>query len=85
MKVQATKARLRSAQSPAVVLGLCRTVQPKRRALSVKPSAVMATALKPVLTAAELAAPKSTVCVTGAAGYVASAVVQRLLASGHTG
>jgi hypothetical protein len=45
----------------------------------------MAAALKVPLTAAEQAAPKARVCVTGAGGYVASHVVQRLLAAGHTG
>lgn len=45
----------------------------------------MTAALKVPLTPAEEAALKSTVCVTGAGGYVASAVVQRLLAAGHTG
>ncbi|CAG9467336.1 unnamed protein product [Pedinophyceae sp. YPF-701] len=40
--------------------------------------------LKPALTAVEKAAPKRTVCVTGGTGYVASAVIERLLAAGHT-
>lgn len=38
-----------------------------------------------VLTAAEDAAPKLNVCVTGAGGYIASWIVARLLAGGHTG
>lgn len=42
-------------------------------------------ALKVPLSAEELAAPKEAVCVTGASGYIASFVVQRLLAAGHTG
>lgn len=37
------------------------------------------------LTPAEAAAPPARVCVTGAGGYVAGSVVQRLLAAGHTG
>jgi NAD(P)-dependent dehydrogenase (short-subunit alcohol dehydrogenase family) len=41
--------------------------------------------LKVPLSPEELAAPKSKVCVTGAAGYIASYIVQRLLAAGHTG
>jgi hypothetical protein len=49
------------------------------------PAASMAAQLKVPLTAAERAAPQSRVCVTGAGGYVASHVVQRLLAAGHTG
>ncbi|GAB4817129.1 hypothetical protein N2152v2_004175 [Parachlorella kessleri] len=36
------------------------------------------------LTEAERAEPPCTVCVTGAAGYVASTIVCRLLAAGHT-
>lgn len=35
------------------------------------------------LTAAERAAPRAKVCVTGAAGYISSTVVCRLLAAGH--
>jgi nucleoside-diphosphate-sugar epimerase len=42
-----------------------------------------ASALKVPLAPAERAAPKSRVCVTGAGGYVASHIVQRLLAAGH--
>jgi hypothetical protein len=41
--------------------------------------------LRVPLTALEASAHVARVCVTGAGGYVASAVVQRLLASGHTG
>ncbi len=36
------------------------------------------------LTPAELAEAPCRVCVTGAAGYIASAIVCRLLAAGHT-
>jgi nucleoside-diphosphate-sugar epimerase len=36
------------------------------------------------MTKEEMGAPKQTVCVTGAAGYLASWVVARLLAAGHT-
>lgn len=36
------------------------------------------------LTPAERAEPPATVCVTGAAGFIASVVVCRLLAAGHT-
>ena len=41
--------------------------------------------LKVPLSKAELAATKQTVCVTGAAGYIAAHILQRLLAAGHTG
>jgi hypothetical protein len=41
--------------------------------------------LRVPLCAAEHEAAKRTVCVTGASGYVAAFVVQRLLAAGHTG
>lgn len=44
----------------------------------------MVTALKVPLMAVEKSSPKSTVCVTGAGGYVASHVVHRLLSTGHT-
>ncbi|GBF99784.1 diaminohydroxyphosphoribosylaminopyrimidine deaminase [Raphidocelis subcapitata] len=40
--------------------------------------------LKVPLSKAELAATKQTVCVTGAAGYIAAHILQRLLAAGHT-
>jgi hypothetical protein len=53
-------------------------------AAAATPSASMV-ALKVPLSPEELAAPKSKVCVTGAAGYIASYIVQRLLAAGHTG
>ncbi len=36
------------------------------------------------LTPAELNEPPCSVCVTGAAGFIASAIVCRLLAAGHT-
>ena len=36
------------------------------------------------LTPVERAAPPATVCITGASGFIGSAVVCRLLAAGHT-
>lgn len=39
--------------------------------------------LRKPLSEVERAAKKTTVCVTGAAGYLASSIVARLLASGH--
>ncbi len=41
--------------------------------------------MKVPLSPEELAAKKQVVCVTGAGGYVAGYIVQRLLAGGHTG
>lgn len=47
-------------------------------------SSVSATELTPPLTSAEQKAKPLRICVTGATGYLAGHIVQRLLAAGHT-